>query len=59
VLRGADARAEYPRDARARAWAFVFDCHRRRKDEGGTATAPEDAKGRSKHDSRAGNSIQE
>jgi hypothetical protein len=39
-------------NARARAWAYVFDCfHRREGREGGPAkTAPEDAMKGSKHD---------
>jgi hypothetical protein len=41
---------EEARDARARAWAYVFDCHRKHVGkEGGPATAPDDRKG-PKHD---------
>lgn len=49
---------EQARDIRARAWSFAFDCFNRRKGQGGSqATAPEDAKVRSKHDSRADKAI--
>jgi hypothetical protein len=41
---------EQTRDARSRAWLYVFECFARRNGiEGGPATAPDDAKG-SKHD---------
>ena len=42
------ATPEQARDARARAWAFVFQCWQE-KQEGGAATAPDDRKGL-KHD---------
>ena len=42
--------AEQVRDARARAWAYCFDCFNRRNgQEGGPVTAPDDAKKESKH----------
>ena len=53
-----DSPSEQVRDARAHAWAYVFECfHHREGQEGGHATAPEDAKVRSKHDSRADKAI--
>jgi len=39
------------RDTRARAWAFVFECYG--KKEAAPESRPNDAKGRSVHDSRA------
>jgi hypothetical protein len=54
-----DAAPEQLRDARARAWAFVFDCYRRRNGKGGgPLTAPDDAMKGSEHD-RARDSIPE
>jgi hypothetical protein len=38
-------------DARARAWAYVFDCYRKKKAATSPVSRPDDAKG-SKHDSR-------
>ena len=43
---------EHSRDTRARAWAFVFDCYR--KKEAAPESRPDDAKERSKNDSSAG-----
>jgi hypothetical protein len=45
---------EQAHDARARAWAYVFDCFNRSNGkEGGAPAAPDDAKVRSSNDSRA------
>jgi hypothetical protein len=45
---------ERVRDARARAWRYVFDCFNRRNgQEGGPTTAPDSAKGGSQNDSSA------
>jgi len=46
-----DLALEQDRDARARAWAFVFDCYR--KKEATPDNRPDDAKERSKNDSSA------
>lgn len=51
--------SEHARDARARAWAFVFACFEKHKQEnkGGPATAPDDAE-ESKNDRTAAAIIQ-
>jgi hypothetical protein len=48
VLRPTSTKPEDAQNARARAWAYVFDCfnHRNGK-EGGSTTAPDDAERRS------------
>ena len=47
------ASSEQARDARARAWAYVFECHSRRETEkGGPTTSRPDAAKESKNDSR-------
>jgi hypothetical protein len=40
-------------DARARAWAFVFDCYRKKEAATSPVSRPDDAKGRIKDDSSA------
>ena len=48
-----DLTAEQARDARARAWAYAFQCfHSRASKEGGAPTAPDNTRGKSKNDSR-------
>jgi hypothetical protein len=45
---------EEARDVRARAWAFVFQCHAKKKAAGVTSTNGDDAmKGSLKHEDRA------
>ncbi len=48
--------ADEARDARARAWRYVFDCYER-KIAAGPSASGEDAEGGSKHDSSARPSI--
>jgi hypothetical protein len=45
--------AEQARNARARAWAYVFDCWRKKDAAGMTSTHGDDTKGRSVDDFRA------
>jgi hypothetical protein len=42
---------EESHNARAQAWAYVFDCYRKKKAATSPVSRPDDAKG-SKHDSR-------
>ena len=48
--------SEQARDARARAWRYIFDCYERKIAAGASASG-EDAEGGSKHDSSARPSI--
>lgn len=48
-----DIDATQARDARARAWKFIFDCHAKKKAAGVTSTDGDDTKGRSVNDFRA------
>lgn len=50
--------SDLARDARARAWAFVYDCHAKKNAAGMTSTNGDDAKkGSLKHEVRANTSI--
>lgn len=49
---------DLPRDTRARAWAFIFDCYAKQNAAGVTSTNGDDAKkGSLKHEVRAKASI--
>jgi hypothetical protein len=50
---------EQARDARARAWAYVFDCHAKKNATGVTSTGGDNTKEGSENDFRANNIIQQ
>jgi hypothetical protein len=53
INRGPGFTPEQPRDIRAAAWRYVFECFAKKNTAGMTSTAGDDAKGSLKHEDRA------